>query len=192
MTDKEVNERWRKFERACDEHIARHGRKASIKREQCQTSLSNAEREKARCDSINARVYISGPMSGVDRKLYLEMFKRAEQSLRSKGYTKIVNPIRVWACRWPWLYRLVGYRLTLLYDLWLLMRCDQIYKLPGWRDSKGANIESCVAYHFKIWPVSDSLTKNLDKRLAKLKEKWGTRNVVFVIPTDPSPKPPKK
>ena len=149
MTDKEVNERWREFEKACDEHVARHGR--------------------------NARVYISGPMSGVDRKVYLEMFKRAEQSLRSHGYSRIVNPIRVWACRWPWLYRLVGYRMTLLYDLWLLMRCDQIYKLPGWRDSKGANIESCVAYHFKIWPVSDSLTKNLDKRLAKLQEKWKSK-----------------
>ena len=149
MNDETVNEAKREFERACDEHVKRNGR--------------------------NARVYISGPMSGVDRKLYLEMFRRAEQSLRSKGYRKIVNPIRVWACRWPWLYKVIGYRLTLLYDLWLLMRCDQIYKLPGWRDSKGANIESCVAYHFKIWPVSDSLTKNLDKRLAKLVEKWNKK-----------------
>ena len=139
----------REFDKACYEHIARHGR--------------------------NARVYISGPMSGLDRELYLKMFRRAEQSLRSQGYTRVVNPIRVWACRWPWLYRIVGYRLTLLYDLWLLMRCCQIYKLPGWRDSKGANIESCVAFHFKIWPVPDSQTKKLDKRLAKLIEKWNTK-----------------
>ena len=139
----------REFDKACDEHIARHGR--------------------------NARVYISGPMSGLDRELYLKMFRRAEQSLRSQGYTRVVNPIRVWACRWSWLYRIVGYRLTLLYDLWLLMRCNQIYKLPGWRDSKGANIESCVAFHFKIWPVPDSQTKKLDKRLAKLVEKWNTK-----------------
>ena len=111
-------------------------------------------------------------MSGVPREQYLEMFRRAEQSLRDRGYQRIVNPIRVWACRWPWLYRLVGYRLTLLYDLWLLMRCDQIYKLPGWRDSKGANIESCVAYHFKIWPVPQSDTKWIGIRLAKLIKKW--------------------
>ena len=109
-------------------------------------------------------------MSNLSREQYLELFKRAEQSLRSQGYRKIVNPIRVWACRWPLLYKIVGYRLTLLYDLWLLMRCDQIYKLPGWRDSKGANIESCVAYHFKIWPVPENQTKN--KRLAKLMDKW--------------------
>ena len=146
MTVERLNEAKRDLEKACDEHIARHGR--------------------------NARVYISGPMSNLIREQYLELFKRAEQSLRSQGYHKIVNPIRVWACRWPWLYKIIGYRLTLLYDLWLLMRCDQIYKLPGWRDSKGANIESCVAYHFKIWPVPQSDIKKLDKQLAKLMEKW--------------------
>ena len=122
--------------------------------------------------SKDKRIYISGPMSGVPRQQYLEMFRRAEQSLRSQGYTKVVNPIRVWACRWPWLYKIVGYRLTLLYDLWLLTRCDLIYKIPGWRDSRGANIESCVAYHFKIWPVPQSDIKRIDKKLAKLIEKW--------------------
>ena len=151
MTDERPNEAKREFEKACDEHVARHGR--------------------------NARVYISGPMSNLSREQYLELFKRAEQSLRSQGYTRVVNPIRVWACRWPWLYRIVGYRLTLLYDLWLLMRCDQIYKLPGWRDSKGANIESCVAFHFKIWPIPESQTKKLDKRLAKLVEKWNNKEL---------------
>ena len=120
----------------------------------------------------NAKVYISGPMSNVTREQYLELFRRAEQSLRNQGYHRIVNPIRVWACRWPWLYRLIGYKLTLLYDLWLLMRCDQIYKLPGWRDSKGANIESCVAYHFKIRLVSNTVTKKTDMKLAKLQDKW--------------------
>ena len=149
MSKESLNESRREFEKACDEHVARHGR--------------------------NAKVYISGPMSNLTREQYLELFKRAEQSLRAQGYTKIVNPIRVWACRWPWLYRLVGYRLTLLYDLWLLMRCDQIYKLPGWRESRGANIESCVAYHFNIWPVPQSVIGRLDKRLAKLMEKWSKK-----------------
>ena len=150
MTNKEqVKEARREFEKACDEHVKRNGR--------------------------NAKVYISGPMSNLTREQYLELFRRAEQSLRSQGYRKIVNPIRVWACRWPWLYRLIGYKLTLLYDLWLLMRCDQIYKLPGWRDSKGANIESCVAYHFKIRLVSNIVTKKIDMKLAKLQDKWNTQ-----------------
>ena len=152
MTNKEqVKEAQREFEKACDEHVKRNGR--------------------------NAKVYISGPMSNLTREQYMELFMRAEQSLRAQGYRKVVNPIRVWACRWPWLYKIVGYRLTLLYDLWLLMHCDLIYKLPGWRDSRGANIESCVAFHFKIWPVPESQTKRLDKRLAKLQEKWNKNNV---------------
>ena len=75
MTVERLNEAKREFDKACDEHVARHGR--------------------------NARVYISGPMSGLDRELYMKMFRRAEQSLRSQGYTRVVNPIRVWACRWP-------------------------------------------------------------------------------------------
>ena len=110
--------------------------------------------------------------SGEVNEVNLQAFWEAEKLLRERGYTRIVNPVRVWACKFPWLYRLVGYRLTLLYDLWLLMRCDLIYKLPGWRDSRGANIESCVAYHFKILPVPESQTKKLDKKLAKLMEKW--------------------
>lgn len=141
-----MNESRHEFEKACDEHVARHNR--------------------------NAKVYISGPMSGLEREQYLELFKRAEQALRDQGYQNIVNPIRVWACRWPWLYRIVGYRLTLLYDLWLLTRCDLIYKIPGWQQSKGANIESCVAYHFRIWTISQSYVSTLNRKLEKLQKKW--------------------
>lgn len=120
MTDERLNEAKCEFEKACDEHIKRNGR--------------------------NARVYISGPMSGLDRELYLKMFRRAEQSLRSQGYTRVVNPIRVWACRWPWLYRILGYRLTLAYDLWLLSRCDAIYMVgTDWQQSRGARLERLKA-----------------------------------------------
>lgn len=122
--------------------------------------------------SKDKRIYISGPMSGLPREQYLELFGRAEQHLRQQGYTRITNPIRLWTCRWPWLYRMVGYRLTLLYDLWLLMHCNLIYKIPGWQESRGANIESCVAYHFRVWPVHRQDVDKLDKKLAKLRNKW--------------------
>ena len=158
MADKEkLKDAQREFEKACDEHI--------------------------KCNGRNARVYISGPMSNLTREQYMEIFRRAEQSLRAQGYSKVVNPIKVWVCRHPWLWKILAsitsehtaYKLTLLYDLWLLMRCDMIYKLPGWRDSKGANIESCVAFHFKIWTVPFSQTKRLDMRIAKLVEKWNSK-----------------
>ena len=96
--------------------------------------------------SKDKRIYISGPMSGLTRDEYLRNFREAEKELMAKGYTRIVNPIRVWACRWPWLYRIVGYRLTLWYDIQLLKRCDAIYLMNGWYDSKGAIREYFVAW----------------------------------------------
>ena len=123
---------------------------------------------------MKKKVYISGRISDLPREQYMTMFRIAEQMLRKKDYEP-VNPTRFFMCKYIWLYRLLGYRLTLLYDLWRLMRCDLIYKLPGWRDSRCANIESCVAYHFKILPVPDSQTKKLDKLLAELIEKWNTK-----------------
>ena len=89
-------------------------------------------------------------MSGLPREEYLRNFREAEKEVRDKGYTNIVNPINVWACRWPWLYRLVGYRLTLWYDIQLLKRCDAIYLLKGWNNSKGAIREYDVAWHNEL------------------------------------------
>lgn len=118
------------------------------------------------------RVYISGPMTdpktGKVSDENLLLFWKAEELLNKAGYEDTVNPVRVWTCKFPWLYRLVGYRLTLLYDIWLLMRCTHIYKLPRWQQSRGANIESCVAYHLKIWPVKQKVIDAINKKLENI------------------------
>lgn len=91
------------------------------------------------------RIYISGPMSGLPREEYLRRFAVADRILKDHGY-KTINPCRVYVCRWPWLYKVVGYWLTLLYDLWLLTgRADAFVSLPGWDSSRGAQIERFVA-----------------------------------------------
>ena len=117
------------------------------------------------------KVYISGRISGLPREQYMRLFFIAASMLKTRGY-KPVNPTRFLMCRWPWLYRLLGYNLTLLIDLWMLMRCDLIYKIPGWQQSRGANIESCVAYHFKVWPMSKDVVSKIDKRMEKMIKKW--------------------
>ena len=66
--------------------------------------------------------------------------------------------------------------MTLLYDIWLLMRCKNIYKLPRWQQSRGANIESCVAYHFKIWPVRQKVIDTINKKLEKIIKKNENQN----------------
>ena len=129
------------------------------------------------------KVYISGQISGLERDMYMARFAKAESLLRDGGYC-VVNPTRVWVCRWERLWKLLAggtsehtaYRLTLLYDLWLLLRCDLIYKIPGWQESRGANIESCVAYHFKIWQLPTKQRERMDKLMAKMIEKQNVKN----------------
>ena len=135
------------------------------------------------------RVYISGPMTdpktGCVSEENLIAFKRAHACLTKEGYYNLICPTNVWACRWPWIYKAMesvfgkewAYRLVLLYDLWLLLRCDLIYKIPGWRESRGANIESCIAFHFRIWNIPTASRERIDKRLAKAMEKWRNKNV---------------
>ena len=99
------------------------------------------------------KIYISGPMTGLDREEYMKRFLLAEDRLHQIGYKRICNPINVWACRWPKLYKLIewlfgtkgAYNLVLLYDLWLLMRCTDICMLRGYDQSKGSCIERYVA-----------------------------------------------
>lgn len=91
----------------------------------------------------------------------------AEKLLKDAGY-EVVNPTKFFICRHLWAYRMLGYVPTLLYDLWRLSRCDLIYKIPGWQQSKGANVESCWAWHFKIWQPATKYREQMDKKMAKL------------------------
>jgi hypothetical protein len=110
-------------------------------------------------------------MSGKERSEYMRRFSEAEKILRKHGYG-CINPCRVWACRWPWLYRLMnallGKRLTyaviLAYDLILLMtRADGIAMLPGWQASRGARIENYTARHFPLMGISRQAAEEIDK-----------------------------
>jgi len=117
------------------------------------------------------RIYLSGGMSGVERADYVRRFREAERILRRHSYG-CINPCRVWACRFPWLFRLMnallGKRLTyaviLAYDLILLMtRADGIAMLPGWQASRGAQIENYVSMHFWMQGISKAVTEEIEK-----------------------------
>ena len=117
------------------------------------------------------RIYISGPMTGIEPREYRRRFREAEAILRRHGYG-CINPCRVWPCRFPWLYRLMnallGRRLTyaviLAYDLILLMtRADGIAMLPGWEQSRGARIENYVAFHFPMMGISRQAAEEIER-----------------------------
>lgn len=103
------------------------------------------------------KVYISGPISGLERNDYMGRFRVAELALRYYGY-RTCNPTRFLVCRWPWLYRIIGYRLTLLYDIYQLMRCDRYFVMPGYSASRGCRIEQEVANNFRIPEVDESIS----------------------------------
>ena len=120
---------------------------------------------------MKRRVYLSGGMSGIPRSEYQRKFREAERILRRHGYG-VINPCRVWPCRFPWLYRLMNallgkrlaYAVILAYDLILLMtRADGIAMLPGWQASRGAQIENYVSMHFWMQGISKAVTEEIDK-----------------------------
>ena len=117
------------------------------------------------------RIYISGPMTGIEPREYRRRFREAESILRRHGYG-CINPCRVWSCRFPWLYRLMNallgkrlaYAIVLCYDLLLLMtRADGIAMLPGWEQSRGARIENYTARHFPMMGISRATAEEIDK-----------------------------
>ena len=120
---------------------------------------------------MKRKVYLSGPMTGIEPREYRRRFREAETILRRHGYG-CINPCRVWPCRFPWLYRLMnallGKRLTyaviLAYDLILLMtRADGIVMLPGWQASRGAQIENYVSMHFWMQGISKAVTEEIER-----------------------------
>lgn len=80
------------------------------------------------------RLYISGPITGIEN--YRRIFQGAKDALTAKGYD-VVNPAE--------LTEVIGDSFTydeiLAIDLDLLARCDAVVQLPGWENSRGANVE---------------------------------------------------
>ena len=116
-------------------------------------------------------IYLSGGMSGVERADYVRRFGEAERILRRHGYG-CINPCRVWACRFPWIYRSMewglgkrlAYAAVLCYDLLLLMtRADGIAMLPGWRASRGAQIENYTARHYPLMGISKAVREEIER-----------------------------
>lgn len=108
------------------------------------------------------KVYISGPMTGLPRDEYRRRFAAAATWLQARGYCA-VNPAMFAPCRHPWLYRLIGYRLTLWYDLQRLRRCDAIYIMPGWEQSRGSRVEIRCAERNAIPTLPHFIEWSLDR-----------------------------
>lgn len=95
------------------------------------------------------RVYISGPITGVDN--YLENFKAAEEILKAVGL-EVINPAALNKTLPE-----MGYEEYMEIDLYLLEKCGAICMLKGWRESKGANREYGYALAKGITIIEEDL-----------------------------------
>jgi nucleoside 2-deoxyribosyltransferase len=83
------------------------------------------------------RVYLAGPMSG-HPDLNFPAFHRAAASLRASGY-EVLNPAELvpdQTTKWEDCMRK---------DIAALVTCDGIALLPGWENSRGAQLENLIA-----------------------------------------------
>lgn len=121
------------------------------------------------------KVFISGPMSGYP-DWNKPAFMRAESELKAAGFS-VFNP--------AWLN--VDEHWTnqdlMAIDLAALSRCDYIYQLEGWENSKGARAEYMAAVWSGCEIVNHSwlefyvkerqkFNKDFDRRFEENRQKW--------------------
>lgn len=83
------------------------------------------------------RIYIAGPVSGLDEADVRMRFRAAELRLAGEGHD-VVNPVRLCSSSWPW-------ERCMRVCISAMMGCDAVYMLKNWKRSRGARLEHFVA-----------------------------------------------
>lgn len=91
------------------------------------------------------RIYLSGPMTGLPG-LNFAAFHAMTTSLRAGGHT-VTNPAELNPDGGTW-------NDCMRRDIAALMDCDTVATLPGWQESKGAQLEVLIAQHLGMTVVN--------------------------------------
>ena len=83
------------------------------------------------------KAFISGRVSGINYEYAKRNFKKVEKVLVKQGY-EVVNPTTLCKKEWSWLR-------CMIVCLWHLIKCDAVYFLRNYKNSKGAMIEYKIA-----------------------------------------------
>jgi hypothetical protein len=105
---------------------------------------------------MNAKLYLSGKITGLPTPSYQEKFKAAQRKYERHGF-KVVNPIYIKPLfgRPSWLCYMIA-------DVWQLLSCKTIVMLYDWHDSRGARIELMVAILLRKQIIVDRPVRQID------------------------------
>jgi hypothetical protein len=88
------------------------------------------------------KIYISGPISGLNPSEVSKSFAEAEKWLKRQGFVP-VSPLN------NGLPESATYTEHMLRDLQMLSECDEVYMLEGWENSRGCRMEIAEAASLK-------------------------------------------
>jgi len=88
------------------------------------------------------RIYVAGPMTGRP-DLNFAAFNAESARLRALGY-EVVNPAEVNPDH------TMSWKECMRRDIADLVKCDAVQLLPGWEDSRGANLEHDIAFRLGL------------------------------------------
>jgi hypothetical protein len=94
------------------------------------------------------KIYIAGPMRGMENCNYPEFYK-AEEDLNRKNIYQVVNPARMDDD--SGLGQMSDYKNALKRDIDEIFEVDSMYMLRGWEKSEGARVEHALAVYLGLY-----------------------------------------
>jgi hypothetical protein len=88
------------------------------------------------------KIYISGKITGLDIEEAMQNFEDAEVMLNKLNFDTIFNPFKVCKDLDPNTATWDDYMIK---NIEVLLKCDSIFMLSNWEDSKGARLEFDIA-----------------------------------------------
>lgn len=92
------------------------------------------------------KIYLSGPITGLDYNQVAEAFENAAHEIRAMGFEPVspmCNGVAIEA----------GWDSHMRADIKLLLDCEGIHMLPDWRNSRGAILEYQIAKALGIYEI---------------------------------------
>lgn len=105
--------------------------------------------------SNGRRIYLAGPMTGLPQ-FNFPAFHEAAARLRAAGW-RVVNPAENFGGRTD-----LPQQSYMRADVVMLAQCEAIAMLPGWQESRGAQLEYLLARELGLEPVDAETLEALE------------------------------